>query len=43
MDEQFEIVEVKGLCAVLPENLRFKKISSYDAGLSCMVDIKARK
>jgi len=26
MDEQFEILEVKGSCAMLPENMRFKRI-----------------
>lgn len=26
MDEQFEILEAKGLCAMLPENMRFKRI-----------------
>jgi len=36
MDEQFEIMEVKGSCAVLPENLRFKKIFNYDV---CRVEL----
>ena len=26
MDEQFEILDVKGSCAMLPENMKFRRI-----------------
>jgi len=38
MDEQFEILKVKGSCAMLPENIRFRSfIKAVDKSWSVVV------